>query len=297
MKETKVNRKSNPSPVWTLALGAGLVGATACATQPTAIATLTPATASVATPSADEILQRWVDVRSRQSTGELPTSIVAEQTSRLPAINLRARTRTLIDYQNNRMMQHISSQRFGSIYSGIVDGRVFSANVLGSVAYTEDKAKGASFRSRADHETDFREWYEARTYLGREKIDGRLCDGVRLVPANKGHQPVERWFDVETGVLRKELVGDSIDGLQLPVTVFYSDYRRVDGFLLPFKQVSEVGPESIVIITKSVQTNVELARDEFIPPLDGFNTQRLLGLAAAGESRLTRHPWHWHHET
>jgi len=252
----------------------GLLSTAACATAPNVPM---PASDEAAVPTADDILQRWLELRSRNGSGELPTTVMAKQMVRIPAINLKSRAETLVDYQNGRMMQHIATRRTGSIYTGVIDGRVFSVNAF-DIVYADDADKRASLRSRAHHETDFREWYGHRKYVGREKMNGRITHRIKLVPADTNYQPVERWFDVKTGVLVREEMGQSVEGNQLPVTITYDDYRRVDGFLLPFREVSVVGPQLVEFTTKSVQTNITLPKSRFMPPLNAFNARRLMGL-------------------
>ncbi|HKY04289.1 MAG TPA: hypothetical protein VJQ56_05345, partial [Blastocatellia bacterium] len=51
-----------------------------------------------------------------------------------------------------------------------------------------------------------------------------------------------------------------------PVSEFYSDYRMVDGVMVPFKVVAEQpGLGTVVSLVKDVKFNVALAEEEFRP--------------------------------
>ncbi|MEO1338823.1 MAG: hypothetical protein AAFV29_24485 [Myxococcota bacterium] len=226
--------------------------------------------------TADEVLQRWVDVRSHPETGELPTTIIAEQVARLSSANLKARAETLIDYGATRMMQHVASQRMGSVFSGIVDDKYFSTSVLFGT-YTKEGPAKELYRRLARHDSDFRERYAVRSYVGIESIDGRACYRLKLIARGQEDYPIDRWFDVKSGVLIQETTGRSSEGLRLPITVRFDDYRRIDGFLIPFQQVSTFGPYDIELTTTAVRTNVALSRERFVPPDFAATERRVLG--------------------
>jgi len=50
------------------------------------------------------------------------------------------------------------------------------------------------------------------------------------------------------------------------VNIFYSDYRTVEGLMVPFKSVAKVGEQTILTITvDKVDINVNIEDSEFEP--------------------------------
>ena len=73
------------------------------------------------------------------------------------------------------------------------------------------------------------------TYLGARQSQGRPFDVLRIHPL--GGQPRDLWFDHRTGLL-----GRMVDaGGARPVTVEYSDYRKVGPVLVPFHSATYGG--------------------------------------------------------
>ncbi|MEO1337116.1 MAG: hypothetical protein AAFV29_15835 [Myxococcota bacterium] len=245
-----------------LVAGCGLAGLVASAAPASVQASMAQGASH---PTADQIMQRWVDISSRSEKGELLTSLIAQQTAIQPAENLKSRAETLIDYEKGRTLLHMRSQRRGSTLSGFVDGRIISQDWTAFTWNSDIEATEAPVRSRANHEVDFRSRYSTRTYLGSSRVDGRRIHRVRLVAANEQQYPIERWFDANSGVLIKEFMKIAVDGIRRPIVIAFGDYRRVNGFLIPFRQVTTIGPVELELITHSVQTNVPIPLRRYYP--------------------------------
>jgi len=105
-----------------------------------------------------------------------------------------------------------------------------------------------------DRMVRWRDVYEKTETAGVADVDGRPCFKVTLTPP--GARPQTYYFDRETGLISKvEILVASPMG-SVPTESFFSDYRRVDGVLLPFKmKVKVAGQERAVTIRKSATTS------------------------------------------
>lgn len=97
---------------------------------------------------------------------------------------------------------------------------------------------------------------------GRKSLDGREFDVVRVTPARA--QPFEVWIDRRTHLIARE-----VDlGGAMPATQTFTDYRPVDGVLLPFSVRESNGDAALdTVYTLTHQAaGPALASSAFAPP-------------------------------
>ena len=73
------------------------------------------------------------------------------------------------------------------------------------------------------------------SYLGARRSQGRPFEVLRIHPL--GGQPRDLWFDRHTGLLGRMIEAGGVR----PVTVEYSDYRKVGPVLVPFRSTTYGG--------------------------------------------------------
>ena len=113
-----------------------------------------------------------------------------------------------------------------------------------------------------------------------ETVDGKSCYKVVLTPEQG--EPETRYYDRESGLLLKTEITLELPMGTVPMEVYSSDYREVDGIRIAHQgRVVVLGQERLVT-TESIEHNVELAADRFTPPAD---VQTLLERRAASVDR------------
>ena len=105
-------------------------------------------------------------------------------------------------------------------------------------------------------------WPAQLEYRGEKTEGGRTFLVVRATP--KGGRPFDVWIDAKTHLIDHTVEKASIETR----TVFYSDYREVQGVRVPFSQRSTNGEEKYDqhIGVQSIEFNVALADSRFAPP-------------------------------
>jgi hypothetical protein len=105
-------------------------------------------------------------------------------------------------------------------------------------------------------------WPATLEYQGEKTEGGRSFLVVRASP--KGGRPYDIWIDTKTNLIDHTVEKAAIETR----TVFYSDYREVQGVRIPFSQRSTNGEEKYdqLISVKSIEFNVALADARFAPP-------------------------------
>jgi hypothetical protein len=126
----------------------------------------------------------------------------------------------------------------------------------------EDSRLNADFYSQLDWKKNFKQVAVKRT----AKVAGEDA-WVVTFESEKG-TPFTEYYSTKTFLLlkREGVVSTSTSSVQIPYTVVYSDYRNVDGIMMPFKSVnSSVANGNIVTTVKSVKQNVPIDDSLFAP--------------------------------
>ncbi len=88
----------------------------------------------------------------------------------------------------------------------------------------------------------------------REKIDGRDCYRVRLVP--HGNSPaLIRWYDSRTGLLYRSRTAISTDMGALPTEMTFEEYRDVAGIKWPTRIRMAVSGQNLLFSVADVRLN------------------------------------------
>ncbi len=97
-------------------------------------------------------------------------------------------------------------------------------------------------------------------------VDDQPCYKVVLTPADG--TPVTRYYNKQSGLLDKVEMSVTTPMGTIPFESYLSDYKQVDGVLLPHKvRVLVMGTERL-ITTQSVEHNVKLPAGRFKLPED-----------------------------
>jgi outer membrane lipoprotein-sorting protein len=123
--------------------------------------------------------------------------------------------------------------------------------------YTAEQAKAASEQSDLDGPlVDYAAKGNAVELAGTEKVDGR--DNYKLKVTLKNGYAFHVWIDARTFLETKmEGTPRRLDGQNRPVEIYMSDYRQVNGVLIPFVLETKVQWAESVPGRKQIQTAAE----------------------------------------
>ena len=146
----------------------------------------------------------------------------------------------------------------------------------GTVAWSRDPINGLRVLPAAETQqmkssvsdmvsSDWHQQYKAAVLLGVRKVGTVKTYAVRLTPKT-GSKPVVIFFDTKTKLpVRQDMVVVSPQG-SIPTQNFFSDYRRVGGYLFPFQTRQIVGSIEVTIVAQDIQVNVPVADSLFGKP-------------------------------
>jgi len=170
----------------------------------------------------------------------------------------------------NRRYVEIESEAFGMIRNG-TDGNIvwYLADNTGPIVQ-EGEARAAGLRAAAFNlATQWRDLYQKAECVSEELVDGKPCYKIVMTP-NEG-RPETCYFDKESNLLVK--VEKSLlfaDMPAMPLEFTFSDYKSVDGILLPhkYRRVMQQcgGKREMLFVTESIEHNVDMPANRFDPP-------------------------------
>jgi hypothetical protein len=237
------------------------------ATQPAPAAqkTESAAAAKAALPTADQVLDHYIEATGGRDAWKKVTSRVSKGTIDVPAMNLSG-TIEMHEKAPNEMIATV-----------MIGGASFVQAYDGKVAWSNDPQNG--LREMSDGELDetrrdsdfyrpldMKNLYTKITCVGIEKI-GEHDAYVLEASGEPGADPEKMYFDAQTGLQVRDISQrHTPDGVS-PVQVDLSDYRVVDGIKLPFSVHQTAGGNEFTITMTEVQQNVDVDDAQFAKPV------------------------------
>jgi len=92
------------------------------------------------------------------------------------------------------------------------------------------------------------------------KVEGK--DAYKVV-VTKGDDASSRYYDVETGFLVRTESTSEQGGQSITTTIDYSDYKNVNGVMLPYTQKITAGPQVIILKSTDIKFNEGVTEADF----------------------------------
>jgi hypothetical protein len=225
-----------------------------------------PMAAEAPAPSAEELLDRFVEHMGGVAAHEKIRNRVVQGTFQLPAQGLSASLKIHASRPNKSYVV-IESEAMGTIEKG-TDGTVAwqKSIMTGPVVMTGQMRDDFIRDARFDGLVGWRDTYANVEYIGTEAVEGRDCHAVVLSP--EGSTDRTLYLDAESYLpVKISTVMDHPAG-QIPVESYLADFRDVDGVRVAHElRVVTLGQEQLIIV-ESVEHNVDLPEDLFDVPDD-----------------------------
>ncbi|HYL67847.1 MAG TPA: hypothetical protein VEX69_01655 [Candidatus Limnocylindria bacterium] len=214
-------------------------------------------------PSADQILNRYVEAIGGSAAWKKLTSRVSTGTIDVPEMQISG----TVDFREkapNHFLRVI-----------VLNGATFRQGFDGTTAWTDDPQDGLRTETGAEfedtrfdadfyHPLDLRQLYSKFTATGTEKIGEH--DTYVVEAARAGAESDKIYFDVKTGLalrlISKRHTRDGVSAYQEDL----EDYREVDGIKLPFTVRQSISKPAFTVTFTEVRHNVELDEAEFSKP-------------------------------
>ena len=202
-------------------------------------------------PSVDEVFKRFARVTGEALAAGRVTSRVIKGRVAIPGASFGGRFE-FYSTAGGKSLTVTTVDTVGTVRQGFD----------GSSAWTVQDKKAPGVEVPALKEADlFREITLSNLY-SRTKLVGKVQEGDRevyLVEATPKTGPAERlYFDVESGLLLHRDLTRSTSGGPVQSEVYFSNWRNVDGFLLPCSLTHLIGNLTLVVSVDEIKHNVAL---------------------------------------
>ncbi|HUO36078.1 MAG TPA: hypothetical protein VMU43_13905 [Candidatus Acidoferrum sp.] len=222
-----------------------------------------PTDASAATPTVDQVLNRYVQaIGGRAAWGKLHSRTSLGKIV-VPSMNL---TGTVMIHEKapNKVLLVV-----------ILAGQAFRQGYDGTIGWSDDPQDGMKVKTgtqleEAQRDADFyRPLHMEKTYtklsvVGKEKVGERDAWVIQADLPEGGSDKL--FFGAESGLILRAVSQQHTENGVTAVAEDFKDYREVDGVKLPFEIVQVNGNSSLTITLDEVQHNVDLDDSEFAKP-------------------------------
>jgi len=224
------------------------------------------ATAAVAVPSADQILDRYLEATGGRAAWEKIHSRVSTGTVEIPEMKMSGTAEMWEEAPDRALVKMV------------ISGSVFLEGFDGTSAWSSDPKDGlheqkglqlAETRRGSDFRfpVDFRELYPKVVASGERTVTGRSTYVIEATPPGGG-EPDRAFFDTQTGLLVHMVTQHhNDDGSVEPFEEDFGDYRAVDGVKIPFMIRQSSSQVDFTIRIDEVHQNVAMDDTRFSKPL------------------------------
>ncbi len=175
---------------------------------------------------------------------------------------------TIYQSRPNKMKTIMSNDQIGNI-ERCYDGTLFweKMTMTGTrLLEGQELADGIREEATFDKISAWKELYDSSAYIGTDSAAGSLCQKIRVYPKNS---PDQIWFfDKANGMLLKISMTMVTQMGPVPADVVISDYRKVDGIMIPFKMTTSAAGMDMAMVLDSVAHNIVIPDSIFAAPAD-----------------------------
>jgi hypothetical protein len=217
-------------------------------------------------PSAESILDRYVEVTGGRAAYEKHTSEVLTGSITFPAQGLKGRI-TRYSAPPDREYSLVEIEAIGKIESGVYNSRAWEKSVILGPRIKDGVEKEQALReAHFNGPLEWRKLYVKVELQGVRSIDGEDCYELVLTPA-KGN-PEHQFFSAKTGLLRRTtMVGVTQMG-DVDIVVDVSDYKKFGGILFPTRSTQKAAGQEIEIVIERIGVDEPIPASQFDPPAD-----------------------------
>jgi hypothetical protein len=217
-----------------------------------------------AMPSAEQIIDLYIEALGGKAAIEKITSRVSKGTIEIPAAGLNGTIETYTKTPD-KFASFVSLSGVGEINRGY-DGKIgWSSDPIQGTRELEG-SELALIKRAGDLQGDlkFKTGYTKMTVKGKEKIGDREAYVIDAVPTEGSAEKL--FFDAQTGLLlRRDFEFNTPQGKMLTEN-YAENYREVDGVKIAFTQRQVLPVYTAVIKTVEVKNNVPIDDAKFSKP-------------------------------
>ena len=222
------------------------------------------ATASAADlPSAESILDRYVEVTGGRKAYESRTSEVAHGKMEIAGVGISGELTSYAKPDLQYLVIELAG--VGKVEQGVKDGIAWENSIVQGPRIKTGDERTATLRDAIfNAPIHWRKIYPTVKTVGIESINGEDAYRVLQIPAEGN--AVTTYYSVKTGLAIKIITTVANQMGNIPVEAAMSEYREFGGVLSPTKLVQTAAGQIINITIDSMEINVDIPDERFNLP-------------------------------
>jgi hypothetical protein len=222
--------------------------------------------AADALPTGEAILDKYIEVTGGKAAYEKKVTEVSTGVLEFTGKGVKAH---ITSYQAapNKSYTVVEIDGIGKMEEGTDGSLVWERSALKGPRLKSGEERAVSLRGASiQHDVRWRDFFQKVECTGVEPIDGHICYRVVLTP--KDGQTETRYYDKKSYLLVRTNLILKNEMVEIPTEMSVSDYRSVDGVLMPFQLKQKVLGQEFTITHESIQNNVDIPKERFALPDD-----------------------------
>jgi len=218
---------------------------------------------AAATPSADQILDKYVAAIGGEAAWHKLNSRIAKGTIEIPAMSLSG---TVESHEKAPSSMLVVVNLGGAAFQRGCDGITAWADDPQNGLRTETGAEADDSKRQSDfyHQVNMRKYYSKWNVTGTEKIGDH--DAYAVEATSVAGDVDKLYFDTQSGLLVRAITTVHTPQGSTVIRSDLSDYRDTDGIKLPFTVHQSSAQSDYTLKFTEVKHNVQLADSQFAKP-------------------------------
>jgi hypothetical protein len=215
-------------------------------------------------PTADTVLNQYIEATGGKAAYEKLKNRVSTGTIELPAANIKG-TIKLTQAAPNKALLFFELGPNGETRRGSDGKTVWEISTLTGERDLDGDEKDTFIRETNFYkELLWKDLYAKVECVGIEDVNGKPAYKIVLTP--KSGKPLTEYYDKTTHLIVKQTSTTAGPMGEITVDVFPTDFKTVDGVLIPFTTTQKVLTQDIVMKLTEIKHNVDLPADAFQRP-------------------------------
>ena len=217
-------------------------------------------------PSAESILDRYVQVTGGKQAYEKRKSEIAHGTVDFPALGIKG-SMTRYAAQPDKYYYTVDIAAIGKMETGVTGSIAWeNSAILGPRLKSGGELAEALREGNMNATVNWRKLYPKVVNAGIETIDGEECYKVVMTPAEG--QPITGYYQKKSGLQVKLTTVASTQLGDIPVEMIASDYKNFGGILEPAMVIQKAGPQEFTMTLERVEVNPAIPPETFALPAE-----------------------------
>jgi hypothetical protein len=217
-------------------------------------------------PSAETILDRYVEVTGGKAAYEARKSEIATGKLEFPAAGVRG---AIVQYsvEPDKYYSSLDIEGIGKVEMGAIDGVAWEKSALMGARIKQGEEKAQALReARMNASYHWRELYGKAETTGVETVNGEECYKVVLTP--RDGRPETMFFEKKSGLMRKTTLTAASPMGDVSADVTAAEYKDFGGVLVASKVTQKAAGQEFTTTIENIKVNEPIPAERFELPAE-----------------------------